>query len=69
MHIFPNISRSKGNQTLKFGKVKEYNKRNIFVQNLAEDEAGRLDSDLFLFFKKALFEVNTSGLQLSFNQF
>ena len=67
MHIFPNISRSKGNQTLKFGQVKEYNKRNIFVQNLAENKAGRLDSDLCLFFKKAVFEVNTSGLQLSFN--
>ena len=52
MHIFPNISRSKGNQTLKFGQVKEYNKRNIFVQNLPEDEAGRLDSDLF-FLKKS----------------
>ena len=53
MHIFPNISRSKANQTLKFGQVKEYNKRNIFVQNLAENDAGRLDSDLF--FKKKKF--------------
>ena len=32
MHILSNISRSKGNQTLKFGQVKEYNKRNIFLR-------------------------------------
>ena len=30
----PNISRSKGNQTIKFGHLIEYNKRNIFLQNL-----------------------------------
>ena len=28
--ILPNISRSKGNQTLKFGQLIEYNMRNIF---------------------------------------
>ena len=26
IHIFPNISRSKDNQTIKFGQVIEYNK-------------------------------------------
>ena len=30
---------------------------------------GGLVPDLFLFLKKALFEVNASGLRLSFNQF
>ena len=30
MHILPNISQSKGNQTMKFGHLIEYNKRNIF---------------------------------------
>ena len=30
--ILPNISRSKGNQTLKFGQVIEYNKRIIFLR-------------------------------------
>ena len=29
MHILPNISRSKGNQTIKFGQLIEYNIRNI----------------------------------------
>ena len=29
-HILPNISRSKGNQAMKFGQLTEYNTRNIF---------------------------------------
>ena len=32
MHILPNISRSKGNQTMKFGPLIEYNLTNIFVE-------------------------------------
>ena len=32
IHIFPNISRSKDNQTMKFGQFIEYNKINIFLQ-------------------------------------
>ena len=32
IHILPNISRSKGNQTMKFGQLKEYNMRNIFLE-------------------------------------
>ena len=31
IHILPNISRSKGNQTMKFGQLMEYNMRNIFL--------------------------------------
>ena len=34
IHILPNISQSKENQTLKFGQFIEYNKRNIFLQKL-----------------------------------
>ena len=34
IHILPNISQSKGNQTIKFGQLIEYNKRNIFFQKL-----------------------------------
>ena len=30
VHIFPNDSRSKGNQAMKFGQLIEYNMRNIF---------------------------------------
>ena len=34
IHILSSISKSKGNQTMKFGQLIEYNKRNIFLQNL-----------------------------------
>ena len=32
MHILPNISRSKGNQTIKLAQLIEYNVRNIFLE-------------------------------------
>ena len=32
MHILPNISRSKGNQTVKFGQLIECNMRKIFTE-------------------------------------
>ena len=32
IHLLPNISRSKDNQTMKFGQLIEYNMRNIFVE-------------------------------------
>ena len=50
----PNISRSKSNQTKKFGHLIEYTKINIFLQNHSENEAGRLVLDLFLVFKKSV---------------
>ena len=34
IHIFPNISRSKSNQTMKLGQLIDYNKRKIFLQKL-----------------------------------
>ena len=36
IHILPNISQSKGNQTMKFGQLIEYNKGNIFFQKLCK---------------------------------
>ena len=30
--MLPNISKSKGNQTMKFGQLIEYNMRNIFLE-------------------------------------
>ena len=36
IHILPNISQSKGNQTMKFDQLIEYNKRYIFLQTLCE---------------------------------
>ena len=32
IQILPNISRSKGNQAMKFGQLIEYNMRNIFLE-------------------------------------
>ena len=32
IHIFPNISRSKDNQTIEFGQLREYNMRNIILE-------------------------------------
>ena len=34
IHIFPYISRSKDNQTVKFGQLIEYNMRMIFLEKL-----------------------------------
>ena len=31
IHKLPNISRSKGKQTIRHGQLTEYNKRNIFL--------------------------------------
>ena len=55
---------------MKFGHLIEYNHREIFLfKNHALNEAGRLVLGLFLFLKKALYQVNASGLQLTFNIF
>ena len=44
--------------------------REIFlIKNHPENLVGRLVPGLFLFFKKALFDLKPSGLQLSFNIF
>ena len=51
--ILPNISQSKGNQTMKLSQLIEYNKREIFLQKLCGKYARRLVPDLFLFSKKA----------------
>ena len=32
IHILPNITRSKANQTMMFGQLIEYNMRNIFLE-------------------------------------
>ena len=48
IHVLPKISQSKGNQTMKFGQLIEYNKRNIFFKNYAENEASRLVPDLLI---------------------
>ena len=50
IHILPNISQSKGNQTMKFDQLIEYDRRDYFFKNYAENEAEILVPDIFLFF-------------------
>ena len=45
---------------MKFGHLIEYNK--MFFLNYAENEAGRLVPDFFLFSKQSLIEVKAIGL-------
>ena len=62
-----NIARIKGNQAMKFGQSIEYNKKNIFLQKPCrkwDKETGF--QTYFLFFKKALYMWEESGLQLDF---
>ena len=42
IHLLPNISQNKGNQTMKFGQLIEYITRNLFLKIYAENEARRL---------------------------
>ena len=37
VHILPNRSGSKGNHTMQFGQLIEYNKINIFLQKLCRN--------------------------------
>ena len=46
IHIMSNISRSKGNQAIKFGQLLEYNMRNIFVEKLYTKCAGEFTTRL-----------------------
>ena len=68
IHIRPNITRSKDNQTMKLGQSVEYNVRNIFSQK-AFRKLRRETSSRPPFFKKALCKVKASGQHLSFNIF
>ena len=54
IHILPNNTGSKSNQTKEFCQLREYNRINIFYKNYAENGAGRPVSDLFLHFYKSV---------------
>ena len=50
IHILLNISRSKGNQTMEFGKLVEYKKKNIFPQKSWRKSSRKASSkSLFIF--------------------
>ena len=41
-HIFPNTSRSKGTQTMKFGQLIEYNMRNTYLEKSYRKYGGEI---------------------------
>ena len=52
---------------MKFGQLLEYNNRNVFFKNHAENEARRIFPDFFFLFfkkKKTLYEVIASFFSL-----
>ena len=57
MHILPNISRSKENQTIKFGHLIEYNMRKTFVENSYPKCAG-------VFMQFAFFYANLGTIEI-----
>ena len=61
MSMLSDISKSKGNKTMKFGQLLKSNMRNIFVKNYAENRGRKLNLDLFLLVKTALFKRKVSG--------
>ena len=48
IHILPNISRNKGNQTIRFGQLMEYNMRDILLEKPYTKFGGEAIPDLFL---------------------
>ena len=65
IHVLPNHSRSKDNKAMEFGQLVEYNVRIIIIfKNPAGDNMGKLISDFFSFFEKALFKVKAIGQHL-----
>ena len=48
IHILPNISRNKVNQTMKFGMLIEYNMRNIVLEKSYTNVLEKLVPDPFL---------------------
>ena len=59
MQLLPNISRSKGNPTMKFGQSIEYNMRNILLEK-SYTRRGR-EANRIPFYKKSGF-LHISGL-------
>ena len=54
---------------MKFDQVIKYISNEFFFFKHTENEPKKLLPDIFLFFKKALYEIKASGLDLSFNIF
>ena len=53
IHILPNVLKSKGDQSMKFGQLVEYNAINIFLQNLCGEWGRESSSRPLLIFLKS----------------
>ena len=60
-NILPNILRSKGNQTMKFGQIIEYNTINIFLEKPSANHGGE---DPFIKKSKLTYVVQQIDRQL-----
>ena len=47
IYVLPNVARHKDNQAMKFGQLREYNMKNIFLEN-THNLVEKLVPDLFL---------------------
>ena len=56
VHIFPNISRRKGNQTINFGQLIEHNMKNIFLEISYTKFGGEAGPKPF--YKKSKFNIS-----------
>ena len=66
IHMLPNISRSKGNQAMKFGQLENIARDiSLFKYKSCRNEAEILVSDLFLLFEKASYKVSKQVVSTS----
>ena len=68
IHILSNISRSKGNQTMKFGQLIEYNMRNIFLEKLYTKCGGETSPRNFSEKIKLNISIGSSFIQFAFTE-
>ena len=66
IHLLHNISRRKDDQAIKIGQLIKHSVIFLF-KNYAQNEVGILVPDLFLFFKKVLYNAKGSSQHLSCN--
>ena len=59
IHILPNISKIKGNHTMKFGQIIEYNMRNVFHTQNYKKSYTKCGEDISHrpFYKKSKFSI------------
>ena len=64
IYIFPNISRSKGNQAIKFGQLIEYNIGTFLLKNHTQNVVEKLFPDPYLKICLFLLYVNLSFIEI-----